>query len=198
MTKNEYMKVLSHKLRRLPKDDYYKAIEYFEEYFAEAGPEHEEEAIEDLGSPQDAAKALIVDLAAQNAKEPPKTFKKGISAVWIAILAVFAAPIAIPLAISIVIVIGALVISLGIVILSLIFSAVGIAAAGVFSIIGGIILMFQSFADGLCCLGLGLFSTGIGILFVYGSILFFKWVIRKISVSLSRLTKGGHKNETTH
>ena len=37
MTKSEYMKILSHRLRRLPKEDYYRAIEYFEEYFAEAG-----------------------------------------------------------------------------------------------------------------------------------------------------------------
>ena len=34
MTKTEYMKILAHKLRRLPKEDYDRAIEYFEEYFA--------------------------------------------------------------------------------------------------------------------------------------------------------------------
>ena len=154
MTKNEYMKVLSHKLRRLPKDDYYKAIEYFEEYFAEAGPEHEQEAIEDLGAPQDAAKSLIVDLAAQNAKEPPKTLKKGLSAIWIAILAVFAAPIAVPLAISLIILVGALLISLGIVILSILLAAVGIAAAVLASAVGRFQLLCQSFAAGICSLGL--------------------------------------------
>ena len=37
MTKTEYMRTLAHKLRRLPKEDYDKAMEYFEEYFAEAG-----------------------------------------------------------------------------------------------------------------------------------------------------------------
>ena len=198
MTKNEYMKVLSHKLRRLPKDDYYKAIEYFEEYFAEAGPEHEQEAIGDLGAPQDAAKSLIVDLAAQNAKEPPKTLKKGLSAIWIAILAVFAAPIAVPLAISLIILVGALLISLGIVILSILLSAVGIAAAGIASAVGGFLLLFQSFADGLCSLGLGLFCTGFGILLTYGAFVFFRWLIKKLSVSLGRLTKGGRKNEADH
>lgn len=77
MTRNEYMKILTHKLRRLPKDDYYRAVEYFEEYFEEAGPDQERQAIEDLGSPEEAAKTLIVDLAAANVKEPPKTIKKG-------------------------------------------------------------------------------------------------------------------------
>ena len=37
MTKSEYMKKLSYSLRRLPKEDFNQAIDYFEEYFAEAG-----------------------------------------------------------------------------------------------------------------------------------------------------------------
>ena len=37
MNKTEYMKILSKKLRRLPKEDYARAIEYFVEYFEEAG-----------------------------------------------------------------------------------------------------------------------------------------------------------------
>ena len=71
MTKTEYMKILAHKLRRLPKEDYDRAIEYFEEYFAEAGPENEQQAVSDLGSPEEAAKELIMGLAAQNIKEKP-------------------------------------------------------------------------------------------------------------------------------
>ena len=63
MTKTEYMRTLAHKLRRLPKEDYDKAMEYFEEYFAEAGPEFEQQAIEDLGSPKDAANQLIIGTA---------------------------------------------------------------------------------------------------------------------------------------
>ena len=63
MTKSEYMKKLSYSLRRLPKEDFNQAIDYFEEYFAEAGEENEQQAIEDLGSPEDAAKELIMNLA---------------------------------------------------------------------------------------------------------------------------------------
>lgn len=58
MNKTEYMKILSKKLRRLPKEDYARAIEYFEEYFEEAGPENEQQAIQDLGSPEEAAREL--------------------------------------------------------------------------------------------------------------------------------------------
>ena len=62
MTKSEYMKKLSYSLRKLPKEDFNQAIDYFEEYFAEAGEENEQQAIEDLGSPEDAAKELIMNL----------------------------------------------------------------------------------------------------------------------------------------
>lgn len=56
---------------------------------------------------------------------------------WIAILAVFAAPIAVPLALCVIIMAGALLLSLGAVIISIIAAAIGIAAAGIVSIAGG-------------------------------------------------------------
>lgn len=49
MTKKEYMKKLAYQLRRLPKEDFDKAMDYFEEYFEDAGIENEQKAIEDLG-----------------------------------------------------------------------------------------------------------------------------------------------------
>ena len=72
MTKKEYMKKLAYQLRRLPKEDFDKAMDYFEEYFEDAGIENEQKAIEDLGAPEEAASALILDLAQENAVKPPK------------------------------------------------------------------------------------------------------------------------------
>ena len=195
MPKTEYMKILTHNLRRLPKEDYDRAIEYFEEYFAEAGPENEQQAIADLGSPDEAAKALIVDLAAQNIKEKPKTMKGGLSALWIAVLAVCSAPVTLPIAICLLAVIAVVLFCVGIALFCVVISAVAVAASGILTLFGGIVLLFRSLGDGLCNIGLGLFSTGLGILFVYGAILLFKWLIRKASVSLGKITKGGRRNE---
>ena len=195
MTKTEYMKILTHNLRRLPKEDYDRAIEYFEEYFAEAGPEDEQQAIADLGSPDEAAKALIVDLAAQNIKEKPKTMEGGLSALWIAVLAVCSAPVTLPIAICLLAVIAVVLFCVGIALFCVVISAVAVAASGILTLFGGIVLLFRSLGDGLCNIGLGLFSTGLGILFVYGAILLFKWLIRKASVSLGKITKGGRRNE---
>ena len=55
MNKDEYIKRLEYRLRRLPKEEYDKAISYFTEYFEEAGPENEIQATQDLGTPEMAA-----------------------------------------------------------------------------------------------------------------------------------------------
>ena len=191
MTKSDYMKILAHNLRRLPKEDFDRALDYFEEYFSEAGPDKEQQAIEDLGAPEDAAKELILNLAVQNANEPPKTLRRGMHAVWIGILAVCAAPVALPLALAAVVVAA----SAAIVILALVFalwlSYVCAAAVGVLGLIGGVALLFQSTANGIATIGFSISTMGVGLITVYGSALLCKWVFRKLSQSLGRLTKGG-------
>ncbi len=57
-----------HELRRLPKEDFDAACAYFEEYFDEAGEKNEIQAMEDLGSPRQAARELIVSLAVKNSR----------------------------------------------------------------------------------------------------------------------------------
>ena len=62
MTRKEYMEQLKKYLKRLPKEDYDNAIEYFSEYFDEAGPENEQQVMEDLGEPKEAARELLLNL----------------------------------------------------------------------------------------------------------------------------------------
>lgn len=198
MNKEEYLKILAHRLRRLPKEDYDTAMEYFEEYFAEAGPEHEQQAIQDLGTPEEAANTLIMNLAEKNVKEPPKTVKGGFHAVWIGILGVCAAPIALPLALALVIVVFAVVLSVLAVLFSLFLCAVCLAAAGIIGVIGGAVLLAHTFADGIATIGFSIFVLGAGILFVYGAFCLCRWFLQKISQSLGTVTKGGRKHENNH
>ena len=107
MRKEEYMKCLAKRLKKLPKRDFDMAMEYFEEYFEEAGPDREEQAILDLGTPEEAASQIIVDIAARNGQEKgQKSLQRGFSAVWVGILAVLAAPVGIPLAASSIVLAG--------------------------------------------------------------------------------------------
>lgn len=56
------MEQLRKYLKRLPKEDYENAIEYFSEYFDEAGPENEQQVMEELGEPKEAARELLLNL----------------------------------------------------------------------------------------------------------------------------------------
>lgn len=195
MTKSEYMKTLAYSLRRLPKEDFDQAMDYFEEYFAEAGPENEQKAIEDLGSPEEASKELIMNLAEKNAEKPPETVKHGFKAVWIGILGICAAPIALPLAFCLLLVIGALFFCLLCAVGGVLLTLVCALATAVMGFVGGIALMFTSFADGLATLGISLLFAGVGILAVYLVFLLCRWLLQKTAQFLGKLTKGGRKHE---
>ncbi len=195
MTRADYMNTLAYNLRHLPKEDYHRAMEYFEEYFNEAGPEHEQDAIRDLGTPEEASRELIMDLAEKNIEEPPKTVKHGFRAVWVGILGVCAAPIALPLLLAVFCVIFALFITVIALLFSFFLAAICTAAGGTLAIVGGFILTFRAFADGIATLGMGFITVGVGILFVYGSFHLCRWVLGKMSKSLGNITKGGRKHE---
>lgn len=59
MTRTEYMEQLEKHLKKLPRKEYEEAINFFKEYFDEAGPEKEADIIEELGTPREAASDLI-------------------------------------------------------------------------------------------------------------------------------------------
>lgn len=77
MTKVEYLAKLDWYLRKLPKDDYQEAMDYFREYFDESGPENEEAVIAELGTPKEATRDIISRLLDEkiidaDATETPK------------------------------------------------------------------------------------------------------------------------------
>lgn len=195
MNRAEYMKQLGYRLRRLPKEDYIKAMDYYEEYFEEAGAEHEAQAIEDLGAPEQAADQIIRDFAVENAKEPAKNVKKGFSAVWIGILALFAAPVGLPLAL----VLGVLGLTVIIVVAAFIFAIVvmafAMAVSGIPCVLIGMWMLFTSFADGVATIGVGLIGIGIGIWLVMACMAVWKWFANLMTRLFGRVAKGGKRDE---
>ncbi len=100
MTKVEYLAKLDKYLRKLPKEDYQEAMDYFSEYFEEAGPENEAQVIAELGTPKEAARDIISRLLDEKIIDQEKTPKSRVSMVWLAILAILSAPVTLPLALS--------------------------------------------------------------------------------------------------
>ena len=190
MNRDEYMKRLEYRLRRLPKEDYDKAVSYFTEYFEEAGPDKESQAIEDLGSPEMAADQIIRDFAMENANRPVKDVRRGISAVWVGILAVFAAPIGVPLALTF----GILALTFVFVILMLVFCVfiltLSVAVSAIPCIVIGVWMLFTSFADGIATIGIGLLGLGIGYWLLIGSAALGKGVLRLMTRLFGKAAEG--------
>jgi hypothetical protein len=61
MNRYEWLTKLNTGLRKLPPQDREAAMEYYEEYFDEAGPENEQIVIEELGDPGNIARQILAD-----------------------------------------------------------------------------------------------------------------------------------------
>lgn len=144
-------------LRKLPQSDYEDAMEYFTEYFADAGPENEQAVIKELGTPKQAAAELMRNLLdkkvdereAMEKEEKRKEKKKttGANIVWIAILALFAAPVGAPILISILIVLLCAALCAALLDMSVFLIAVVGVAAGIKMLLRGILAVTVSSAD---------------------------------------------------
>lgn len=190
MSKAEYMQILKKKLSRLPKEDYEKAVEYFEEYFADAGEGQENQAMEDLGSPEVAAEQIIREIAINNTKEPVKDVKKGLNAVWVGILAICAAPIALPLVIGAVVLVGALVVSVFSVLAAIFLTGAGLVLTVPVCVAGGVMSVSAGFPTVLSCLGMAMFALGAGMALMYSMVClnkkFLTWVIKVFGHMLNK------------
>ena len=129
LSKTEYLQQLEKYLKKLPKEDFEDAMEYFTEYFEDADDEGAQALMEELGTPKEAARDLMMNLLDRKLTDvspDTKTFaasgstfadsatpsgtksttgrKIWKSILWISLLVLFAIPIGAPLLISVVVV----------------------------------------------------------------------------------------------
>lgn len=76
MTRTEYLAALEIHLKTLPETDYKEALDYFEEYFEEAGPENEAQVIEELGNPKEAAEEIIRSLLSETDEKDTRSHQE--------------------------------------------------------------------------------------------------------------------------
>ncbi len=88
MNREQYLSILSRKIKALPAEEYESAMAFYTEYFDEA--QSEQEAISKLPHPKQVAAKLLLEFGEKEKKFP----------VSIIVLAVLSAPIAFPLAIA--------------------------------------------------------------------------------------------------
>ncbi|MEG0471448.1 MAG: DUF1700 domain-containing protein [Solibacillus sp.] len=164
MDKAGYLKSLRSKLHRLPVHEIDAALIYYEEYFDEAGEENEQQVIEQLGPPSQVAAQIVADFAIKDFDVTPPSTKKNMSAIWLIILAILSAPLSLPLlavAVALIISAGAVVFSFVIAILAIVG---GILFGGLVALISGFFIIIDHWPTALLFIGLGLITTGIGVL----------------------------------
>ena len=164
MTKVDYLAKLDKYLRKLPKEDYQEAMDYFSEYFEEAGPENEAQVITELGTPKEAARDIISRLLDEKIIDQEKTPKSRVSMVWLAILAILSAPVTLTLALFLFLAVITI-LALGVAAIAVVLSlGVAFLTSGIYMLFDSWSYLNISFSTTALSFGLGLLALGLSLL----------------------------------
>lgn len=182
MTRTEYLALLEKELSALPKKDFQEAMDYFIEYFDEAGSENEADIIEELGTPHEAARDILANvLGKEQGSEEARTIEtskiprsgKEI-ALWIALI-IMASPVLFTIALialGVLFTFGAIVIAALSFVLGLIITLAALLFTGFVLSASAILVAFVTLGESLTLfnnswpamtLGIGGFFLAIGV-----------------------------------
>ena len=203
MSREEYLNQLHKYLRKLPRQDYEDAMEYFTEYFQETDEEGAAELMKELGTPKEAARELMANLLNkkledhQNYETNGQTIAEqkgsGKHMVWIALLVLFAAPVGAPLLAALAAVVLALVVCVFAILLCVVLFAACLVLIGGKILVRGILAAPFSMSGFAMLTGSGLLAMGAGILGALLCVYLCKWSIILIAKLVRRIT--GRKRE---
>lgn len=186
MTKEEYLTQLKKYLKRLPKEDYNNAMDYFTEYFEDAGPEGEAALMQELGTPKEAAYDILDNLITEKRNDPGTPVWK---ILLLTLLIICAAPLGGSLALAVLAVLLACVVVIVVGILCILtFGAMFVIIGGKL-FIRGVIAITASLSGASLISGAGLFSVGIGILAVVAVVCFCKWIILGLAHLIQNMSR---------
>ncbi|MGT2958261.1 hypothetical protein A9Q68_07945 [Streptococcus bovimastitidis] len=191
MTRTEYLAELQNQLRKLPQDDFQEAMDYFTEYFDEAGPENEAQVITDLGSPKEAASEILGRLLEDKIEIEDKKPKHYAKIIWLTILSILAAPAALPILFAIIALVLALLFAIGAIIFSLIILGVSFFANGCYVLFDSFSYLATSINSTILSFGMGLIMIGGSLLAIYLGVEACAALIRGGAVLIQKLLKRG-------
>lgn len=191
MTRTEYLAELQNQLRKLPQDDFQEAMDYFTEYFDEAGPENEAQVIADLGSPKEAASEILGRLLEDKIEIEDKKPKHYAKIIWLTILSILAAPAALPLLFAITALVLAILFAIGAIIFSLIILGVSFFANGCYVLFDSFSYLATSINSTILSFGMGLIMIGGSLLAIYLGVEACAALIRGGAVLIQKLLKRG-------
>lgn len=194
MNRDEYMKELEQALKRLPKEEREETLLYYREYFEDAGPESDADVIEELGPAKETAAQILKEVAIKRLDEPRRAAKKGLSTVWVVILALCAAPIGLPLLLAVLICGLALAITVFAVFVTLLFVGIVLVAAGVVSAAAGIWFLSSQAANAIYILGTAFGEVGVGLLLIVGGCVSCKGIFQGMAKGVKKMLARGDQS----
>ena len=182
MTQAQFLRALARRLRGLPEAEREEALRYYKEYMADAGLERGADVTKLVGTPEQAARGLLADSLIRQEREA--NMKSGWQSFKLVLLGIFAAPVALPLAIAAFV----LVIVVFAVLAALFVSGVAVAVAGV-AMIPAAFFMVGTLGQALIVVGYGLLMISVGILLVLGTAALWRLAVHTVASMLR--AKGG-------
>ena len=184
MNKEKYLHELEKNLSSLPVQEKSEALIFYGEYLTDM-EENNPESISTLEPPVQIAAQIKAESAIKNSKEKGIKSKKGLSTAWTVLLAIFALPVGLPIAVSIAVVAISLIVVAFSLVISLYATAFSLAAYGLFSLVTAVIMIPTSLAVSLFYLGAGLLGLGLGFILVIAITMFskqlFVWIAKLIN-----------------
>ncbi len=178
MDRSRFMRELEELLQNIPAEERESALQFYNDYFDEAGVENEQEVIAEFESPQKVAAKIREDIYGEGQREeppvsnPPQTWQeKPEKAPWsnnlvkillIIAIVVVGGPIIIPVVIGIACAVFGCLLAVIVLFFALVLVAFAIAISGIIVFIFGIPALFTSPGVGLALLGGGLILSAVG------------------------------------
>jgi uncharacterized membrane protein len=167
-------------LKALPQAEIDEALSYYAEYLDDA--EDENVAIAELGSPKEVAGLIIAELASSPDPEKARS-SGGIRNTRIILLAAFASPVLVPVAIAVVVCVLALLV----VLLALFAVSGALILLGAAFLLLSLAVLAQDFAVGLAVAGSGLVALGLGWLMLRGMTWLWRMSFNQVTRLIGRL-----------
>lgn len=186
MNRRDFFADLIGELRNIEPIELQDVLQYYNEYFDEAGVENEQAVIVELGSPKELAVSIKANSSIKYLETGNPSTKKSLNAVWIAIGAIFAAPIALPLAIAFGAVAITLVITFAILIFTVFLVSFCFAVSGVLIAIASFVVIPTSFPSFLLMLGAGLILAGLSIIIFIPTLMLSRSSFKGLAIFINR------------
>ena len=190
MTRDEFLIRLRTLVGDLPPEEREDVMSYYTEYFDDAGPENEQQVIRQLGSPENVAREALgggVRVARGEEGERPAPRRRGLGGLWTAVLALFAAPVALPLLFAGVLTAAAMCLVVLCLLAVPFIIAAAFMASGVVNVILSLAMGKLGFATVCYFFGAGLFMAAAGLLGLVFSLKLLLWGCRGAIDIVNRL-----------